>query len=137
MATHSSVLPGESHGRRGLEGYGLWGCKESDTTKQLTHTHTKKTGCARQWVPSSEHSGRLKETVRRPQRAGSARRQRPPGEGCRAWKGSRVPAITAEHHSASLIPGMRARRRAGEWDPGARVLRTPVKNHQIVLEEGK
>ena len=33
-------LPGESHGRRDLVGYGLWGCKESDTTKQLTHTHT-------------------------------------------------------------------------------------------------
>ena len=33
-------LPGESHGRRGLVGYSLWGCKESDTTKQLTHTHT-------------------------------------------------------------------------------------------------
>ena len=31
-------LPGESHGRRGLVGYSLWGCKESDTTKQLTHT---------------------------------------------------------------------------------------------------
>ena len=33
-------LPGESHGQRGLVGYGLWGCKESDTTEQLTHTHT-------------------------------------------------------------------------------------------------
>ena len=33
-------LPGESHGRRGLVGCGLWGCKELDTTKQLTHTHT-------------------------------------------------------------------------------------------------
>ena len=32
-------LPGESHGQRGLVGCGLWGCKESDTTKQLTHTH--------------------------------------------------------------------------------------------------
>ena len=32
-------LPGESHGQRGLVGYSLWGCKESDTTKQLTHTH--------------------------------------------------------------------------------------------------
>ena len=29
----------ESHGLRGLVGYNLWGCKESDTTKQLTHTH--------------------------------------------------------------------------------------------------
>ena len=33
-------MPGESHGQRGLVGCGLWGCKESDTTKQLTHTHT-------------------------------------------------------------------------------------------------
>ena len=32
-------LPGESHGWRGLVGYSLWGCKESDMTKQLTHTH--------------------------------------------------------------------------------------------------
>ena len=29
-------LPGESHGQRSLEGYSLWGCKESDTTEQLT-----------------------------------------------------------------------------------------------------
>ena len=33
-------LPRESHGQRGLVGYSLWGCKESDTTKQLTHTHS-------------------------------------------------------------------------------------------------
>ena len=33
-------LPGESHGQRGLVCYGLWGCKKSDTTKRLTHTHT-------------------------------------------------------------------------------------------------
>ena len=31
-------LPGESHGRRGLVGYGLWGCKELGKTEQLTHT---------------------------------------------------------------------------------------------------
>ena len=30
-------LPGESHGQRGLVGYSLWGCKESDTTKQLNN----------------------------------------------------------------------------------------------------
>ena len=35
-----AFLPGESHGRRGLVGYSLWGCKELDPTKQLTHTHT-------------------------------------------------------------------------------------------------
>ena len=35
-------LPGESHGWRGLVVCSLWGCKELDTTKQLTHTHTHK-----------------------------------------------------------------------------------------------
>ena len=29
-------LPGESHGQRSLEGYGPWGCKESDTTERLS-----------------------------------------------------------------------------------------------------
>ena len=33
MATHSIFLPGESHGQRSLEGYSLWGHKESDTTE--------------------------------------------------------------------------------------------------------
>ena len=32
-------LPGESHGQRDLVGCGPWGCKEADTTEQLTHTH--------------------------------------------------------------------------------------------------
>ena len=31
-------LPGESHGQRSLASYSPWGCKESDTTEQLTHT---------------------------------------------------------------------------------------------------
>ena len=30
-------FPGESHGRRSLAGYSLWGHKESDMTDQLTH----------------------------------------------------------------------------------------------------
>ena len=34
------VLPGESHGQRGLVGYSPWGRKESDTTEWLAHTHT-------------------------------------------------------------------------------------------------
>ena len=29
-------LPGESHGQRSLVGCSTWGCKESDTTEQLT-----------------------------------------------------------------------------------------------------
>ena len=32
--------PGESHGQRNLAGYSVWGHKESDTTKRLTHTHS-------------------------------------------------------------------------------------------------
>ena len=36
-------LPAESHGQRGLVGYSLWGCRESDTTEQITHTHTQGT----------------------------------------------------------------------------------------------
>ena len=33
-------LPGESHGQRSLAGYSPWGCKESDTTNNLTfHFH--------------------------------------------------------------------------------------------------
>ena len=31
-------LPGESHGRKSLAGYGPWACKELDTTEH-THTH--------------------------------------------------------------------------------------------------
>ena len=30
-------LPGKSHGQRSLEGYGPWGCKESDTTEVAEH----------------------------------------------------------------------------------------------------
>ena len=36
-------LPGKSHGRRSLAGYGPWGCKESDMTEHECaniHTHT-------------------------------------------------------------------------------------------------
>ena len=35
MATHSSVLAWEIHGKRSLVGYRPWGCKEPDTTQQL------------------------------------------------------------------------------------------------------
>ena len=41
-------LPGESHGQGSLVGYSPWGCKESDVTEQLTHTHTYAlNGCGR------------------------------------------------------------------------------------------
>ena len=33
MATHSSILPGEFHGQRSLEGYSPWGHKESDMSE--------------------------------------------------------------------------------------------------------
>ena len=33
-------LPGEFHGQRSLAGYSPQGCKESDTTEQLTNTFT-------------------------------------------------------------------------------------------------
>ena len=38
MATHSSTLPGKSHGQRSLVGCSPWGRYESDTTEQL-HFH--------------------------------------------------------------------------------------------------
>ena len=39
MATHSSILAWRILWTRSLAGYSLWGCRESDTTEQLTHTH--------------------------------------------------------------------------------------------------
>ena len=39
MATHSSILAGEFHGQRNLEGYSLWSYKESDMTETTQHTH--------------------------------------------------------------------------------------------------
>ena len=42
MTTHSRIfLPGELHEQRNLADYSPWGCKESDTTKLLTHTHSQ------------------------------------------------------------------------------------------------
>ena len=42
IATHFSILAGQSHGWRSLAGPNPWRCKESDTTKQLTHTRVPK-----------------------------------------------------------------------------------------------
>ena len=36
MATHSSILPGESHGQRSLVGYSPWGDKELDTAEHAS-----------------------------------------------------------------------------------------------------
>ena len=33
MATHSGILPGESHGKRSLVHCSPWGCKELDVTE--------------------------------------------------------------------------------------------------------
>ena len=54
MATHSSVLAWRIPWQRDLVGYSLWGCKELDMTKQLTHTHIshRSTGCS----PRKEHT---------------------------------------------------------------------------------
>ena len=40
MATHSSVLTGESHEQGSLEGYSPWGRVESDMTEVTEHAHT-------------------------------------------------------------------------------------------------
>ena len=40
MVTHSSIVPGESHGQRSLVGYSPWGHKESDTTEQLNNNNS-------------------------------------------------------------------------------------------------
>ena len=39
MATHSSVLPGESPWTEEPVGYSPWGCKESDMTEWLSTAH--------------------------------------------------------------------------------------------------
>ena len=40
MASHYSILAWKIHGQRSLADYSPWGCKESDTTKQLSmHAH--------------------------------------------------------------------------------------------------
>ena len=41
MATTPVFLPGKFRGLRSLARYNPWGCKESDTTEQLTHTQRK------------------------------------------------------------------------------------------------
>ena len=45
MATHSGSLPGEFHGRRSLEGYSPWGCRESDTTERARFLVLKERLC--------------------------------------------------------------------------------------------
>ena len=61
MAAHSSIVPGKSHGQRGLAGYSPQGRKESDTTEHLSTEHLEaqtKRSKARVQVPGewSDHS---------------------------------------------------------------------------------
>ena len=49
MATHSSILPGESHGQRSLAGYSPWGHKESDTTELLSTSTLHLNFCLSWW----------------------------------------------------------------------------------------
>ena len=44
MATHSSVLAWRIPWTEEPGGLHPWGCKESDTTEQLTHTQTSRPG---------------------------------------------------------------------------------------------
>ena len=39
MATHSSILPGESPGQRSLEGCSPWGHRELNMNDATEHTH--------------------------------------------------------------------------------------------------
>ena len=41
MATHSSIVSGESHGQRSLTGYSPWDHKESDTTVAIWQWRVK------------------------------------------------------------------------------------------------
>ena len=54
------LLPGKSHGRRSLEGYSPWGCKESDMTKRL-HFHAPPNpgwgGWESPWAPCAPSHG--------------------------------------------------------------------------------
>ena len=42
MASHSSILPGKSHGQRSLVGYSPWGSKELDLTEQAQYDCVEK-----------------------------------------------------------------------------------------------
>ena len=56
MASHSSILAGESHGQRSLAGYSPWGRKESGTTKAGLSTQVLSAGKA---DPADNQSGDL------------------------------------------------------------------------------
>ena len=61
-------LPGKSHGQRSLEGYSLWGCKESDATEWLSIHSCNMPQVSFQHVinikVNTEVSNRLRHTLR-------------------------------------------------------------------------
>jgi len=60
MATTSVFLPGEFHGWKSLAGYSPWGCKELDTTEQLTEKAVAPHSSTLAWkIPWTEEPGRL------------------------------------------------------------------------------
>ena len=57
MATHSSFLPGESHGQRSLAGYSPWGLKELDVPEHaqivpvgVVQSHFLRSGVGRLFI---------------------------------------------------------------------------------------
>ena len=62
-------LLGESHGQRCLVGYSPWGCKESDTTEQLSmhvHTHLRCSNSTPRYIPKrteDRHSHKNLHTI--------------------------------------------------------------------------
>ena len=82
MATHPSILPGESHGQRSLEDYSPWGHKKSNTTERRTLTYTH----------------RLTESF-----VGISRQLEGPSQ----WLSGKEPACNAgDVGDAGLIPGL-------------------------------
>ena len=53
------VLPGESHGQRSLEGFGLLGRKESDTTAVTAHALPLKKSFHFLWPEMRAHTNQL------------------------------------------------------------------------------
>ena len=65
------VLPGESHGRRSLEAYRSWSCKEPDRTEATEHRHT--------------HPKPLLDDASLPPRTAAGENHQSTGTVCRSW----------------------------------------------------
>ena len=57
MATHSSILPGESHGQRSLAGYSPRDRKELDMTERLSTQSLFNRFCDEEWAPKLTADG--------------------------------------------------------------------------------